>query len=188
MATTNANFQLLCRNPENPTGRWCSLTFTHPLPSEVCVEPTKEIEGQLKAVLIPIFRSHNPEVLRVSQKNCVYCTSPASAVNYTPVSYLHTTDPHIGALATVVCSSVKCQTEVHNDTQHIARRVNSGEDIINFEKGPKIRCCGCFEIKSNLKHCGGCRKVVYCGEACQRKDWGRHRPACTVAPGICNFA
>ena len=182
MATTNTKFQLLCRTPDrqNPL---CRLTFTHPLPNAVCVEPTQEIEAQLKALLISILDSHNPAVLGVSPKQCFNCPSPASTVNYNPLSFLHTSNPRINCPTTVVCSSVDCQTRIHYDAQHILAVVTSGEDPINAAGRPKSRCCKCFAMKSDLQLCGGCRKVVYCGEACQWQDWRRHRRACTVAPG-----
>ena len=42
-----------------------------------------------------------------------------------------------------------------------------------------MRCCVCGrsqqELGGNLKTCGGCHKVLYCGRSCQKKDWQRHR-------------
>ena len=42
-----------------------------------------------------------------------------------------------------------------------------------------MRCCVCGrsqqELDGNLKTCGGCLKVLYCGRSCQKKDWQRHR-------------
>ncbi|KAI0317767.1 hypothetical protein OF83DRAFT_1058096 [Amylostereum chailletii] len=32
--------------------------------------------------------------------------------------------------------------------------------------------------KPKLKECTGCRKVRYCSEACQKKDWKAHKPRC----------
>ena len=28
--------------------------------------------------------------------------------------------------------------------------------------------------------CGGCKTVAYCSEACQRQDWERHKPVCSM--------
>lgn len=32
--------------------------------------------------------------------------------------------------------------------------------------------------RPKLKACGGCQKVRYCSEACQKKDWGTHKAQC----------
>ncbi|KAF5333054.1 hypothetical protein D9758_017865 [Tetrapyrgos nigripes] len=43
----------------------------------------------------------------------------------------------------------------------------------------KRRCCVCrAKGKPKIKTCTGCRKVRYCSEACQKKDWKKHKKVC----------
>ena len=39
-------------------------------------------------------------------------------------------------------------------------------------------CWTCGNPGGSLLRCSGCRKARYCGEACYREDWGRHREWC----------
>ena len=46
-------------------------------------------------------------------------------------------------------------------------------------KSGKIRLCWhCLEEEKPQLKCGGCRKARYCGEECQKEDWGRHGDWC----------
>ncbi|KAI0370235.1 hypothetical protein BV20DRAFT_305450 [Pilatotrama ljubarskyi] len=39
--------------------------------------------------------------------------------------------------------------------------------------------CNTREVRAaEFKRCGGCREVVYCGQACQKDDWKTHKPRC----------
>lgn len=38
-------------------------------------------------------------------------------------------------------------------------------------KRNRIECKICFETNKPLSTCAGCKKAIYCGTACQRKDW-----------------
>jgi hypothetical protein len=42
-------------------------------------------------------------------------------------------------------------------------------------------CAGCgtsVEVKDKLRQCSGCKRVLYCGKACQNADWPAHKSAC----------
>lgn len=71
---------------------------------------------------------------------------------------------------------------------HTLRRLVSGtsEDGAGVEaarRGERSGChaCGSEQSKNggDLKHCAKCAKARYCGRACQRADWKRHKPECT---------
>lgn len=47
------------------------------------------------------------------------------------------------------------------------------------EESRKCHNCGA-ESGGRTKKCGGCRKAVYCGEACQLADWKTHKPLCII--------
>jgi hypothetical protein len=61
----------------------------------------------------------------------------------------------------------------------VCGRETAGEEEQDNVNG--CRNCGTEKSKNDedLKSCGRCRKVKYCGEACQRADWKRHKQACT---------
>ena len=46
--------------------------------------------------------------------------------------------------------------------------------------GPRCQSCCCV---NDLRRCGGCRQVWYCGDDCQRADWASHRAECKAKKG-----
>jgi hypothetical protein len=42
-------------------------------------------------------------------------------------------------------------------------------------------CAACGRSGADLKRCGGCRLVMYCGADCQRADWTVHKEVCKMA-------
>ena len=42
-------------------------------------------------------------------------------------------------------------------------------------------CGGCCPLRFGVLRCGRCLNMWYCGEACQRQDWPRHREECIIA-------
>ncbi|KAI0773887.1 hypothetical protein C8Q74DRAFT_1199891 [Fomes fomentarius] len=39
--------------------------------------------------------------------------------------------------------------------------------------------CNTREVRAaEFKRCGGCKEVVYCGQACQKEDWPAHKKSC----------
>lgn len=49
------------------------------------------------------------------------------------------------------------------------------------EKTEQERCAACGKT-GELKRCGRCRTVHYCGPACQKQHWKTHKPDCKAAP------
>jgi hypothetical protein len=42
-------------------------------------------------------------------------------------------------------------------------------------------CFSCWKASSQLKRCTACKRVSYCSQDCQKKDWGDgHRKTCKV--------
>ena len=35
---------------------------------------------------------------------------------------------------------------------------------------------------TEFKRCGGCKEVVYCGQACQKADWPAHKTSASSLP------
>jgi hypothetical protein len=42
-----------------------------------------------------------------------------------------------------------------------------------------LGCASCGIVTGELKRCGRCKAVVYCGPECQRKHWSSHKSVCT---------
>jgi hypothetical protein len=59
------------------------------------------------------------------------------------------------------------------------------KDHAYYPEAPVLReCAGCDKINDQvadgLKGCGGCKKVMYCGKDCQKRDWKHHKAFCKV--------
>jgi hypothetical protein len=57
-----------------------------------------------------------------------------------------------------------------------------------FNVTPKGGCCVYCEesperVAMNLSRCGACKKVVYCGAACQKAHWPMHKEQCKALQG-----
>jgi hypothetical protein len=46
---------------------------------------------------------------------------------------------------------------------------------------PTKRCEYCLRSEGPLQRCGHCGAIYYCGRACQKKHWPRHKPKCMGA-------
>lgn len=67
------------------------------------------------------------------------------------------------------------------------REESKSQQIIRLSKDPLLSCafCGASIIPiMGMKHipvvkkCSGCKEVSYCGKACQKQDWQRHKAKC----------
>jgi hypothetical protein len=66
------------------------------------------------------------------------------------------------------------------ETEKPLRFVNILSSIIDLNEGSCSRCNKPIEWRTT-QFCGGCRRVVYCGETCQKEDWqsGKHSSDCS---------
>lgn len=86
----------------------------------------------------------------------------------------------------VYMSAMECVIKVLKKMgQHISvKEVGEfGQDILLLYllKCPyitKSMCCNVCSKIDNLKMCSRCKKVSYCNEECQRKDWNTHKNDC----------
>ena len=60
-----------------------------------------------------------------------------------------------------------------------AREVLVAREAAALPKLPQARCARCGEAAS--KRCAACGGPAYCGAACQKLDWKRHKPECKAA-------
>ena len=42
--------------------------------------------------------------------------------------------------------------------------------------------CGCYKHHSEMKRCGRCLNVCYCGKECQTQHWDIHKQKCKTLP------
>lgn len=45
----------------------------------------------------------------------------------------------------------------------------------------RVRCDGCGQTSLGLQRCSRCHQALFCGRACFRASWQRHKPACNAA-------
>ena len=92
------------------------------------------------------------------------------------------------AVALDVCNAIKKQFGIPRGEQRLAlgtetlrpmARLPHGELFLVLTRAP-IFCqgCGFKQADKKLRVCSGCYNARYCDEACQRKDWVRHKPDC----------
>ena len=62
-------------------------------------------------------------------------------------------------------------------TEHDKTKEVEGVKKADSSSSPPI-CWSCLECAKPLLRCVGCMKARYCGEECQREDWGRHGEWC----------
>ena len=73
-----------------------------------------------------------------------------------------------------------------SDPSHKRPASGGGVDVAAGDGGDKKHrptgepCARCGAAAS--RRCGQCRETAYCGAACQRGDWPRHRRGCVAAP------
>jgi len=48
----------------------------------------------------------------------------------------------------------------------------------SFHINPIKECHGCYVRDQKFLKCSGCLTILYCGEACQKADWKKHKPNC----------
>ena len=50
------------------------------------------------------------------------------------------------------------------------------------ERGESKVCEVCRKVSATVKKCGGCKKLAYCSQVCQKADWKKHRMRCGKTP------
>lgn len=81
------------------------------------------------------------------------------------------------------------QGHSHQLTDFANKQINFIETGQHFQAEGAVRletdqlfdtsCCPVCKKTENLKQCGRCKKVQYCGTVCQREHWSSHKTSCT---------
>ena len=68
-----------------------------------------------------------------------------------------------------------------NDTKYQINILRNHFNEIGMESEKinyTIKSCKRYGKTDNLKSCGACKKVKYCGTTCQKSDWKEHKKVC----------
>ncbi|KAI9062064.1 hypothetical protein FKP32DRAFT_1593927, partial [Trametes sanguinea] len=135
---------------------------------------------------------------------CEFCGEPSRETHVQNIS----SGPHIDPPRLVIYCHFVCDM----DTAHVRRNLLATHNYMNMASGgaagpppnfdawtrppgvtyPLSGSCACCERDetagddAGLKKCSSCRLTRYCGAACQKKDWPRHKVACKMIHSV-NF-
>lgn len=178
MATRSARFHFVC--DKAPQG----LDFNHPVP-ESLVNPLSKVREEssfaerFRHAILPFIKEHEAACRAASNPFCVSCGSPITTVLQTPMSYLHKADdPHVAVLVGSVCGKVECEIETRQAIQEEMLEAGTRREA---EVGGT--CCAVCGTREQVKGCGRCKAVGYCGKDHQRADWKRHKRECVHMAG-----
>ncbi len=88
-------------------------------------------------------------------------------------------------------SKAKMSIKFDNENKIIRIKTDQGNTInitsqsnlkTKYPKTYKVKkkCANCNIMRNKeLKKCGGCRKIYYCGNECQRNNWKYHKNKCS---------
>jgi hypothetical protein len=81
-----------------------------------------------------------------------------------------------GALESSGCSSKRLAALLRAEGASEAQ-------VLALRRGYRDSCASCGLRGEALKFCTACFEATYCGRACQRDDWPRHKVACGAKKG-----
>lgn len=177
MSTRDTLFKFHCRNDH---GLNQTLEFVHPIPSSLITTTGHDDPSYLprfSQAIVPILLQHGAACQAASSTKCEVCASPPVKVVQTPISLLYLVkNPLVDCFVTAVCEKADCATKARKTTDMRAREEFKGD--VEPDVGREVMLCGACGRVDNVKKCGGCGVVAYCGKECQKKDWEMHKQVC----------
>jgi hypothetical protein len=173
MTTRAVRFQFLCDKVAE------GLNFSHPVPESLITPLSKarkesSFHDRFRRAILPFMKEHEAACRAASNPICGSCGSPITAVLQTPMSYLHKAgDPHVAVIVSGVCGKVECEIETRQAIQEEMLEAGAGH-----ESEVAGTCCVICGTREQIKRCGRCKTVGYCGKDHQRADWKRHKRVC----------
>jgi hypothetical protein len=78
--------------------------------------------------------------------------------------------------------SVKTRHAQHPAQAHLLARTLAVQAAAATMEVARCSASGCTAVGAVLRTCKGCKRVQYCGAACQKAHWGEgHKAACGAA-------
>lgn len=133
-------------------------------------------------------RSHIDEVNEsifnhVKPLKCQSCgTRDAITFLHHPMLFLEVEPPRVEDLLSPVCCRATCSMQAHQEIE-LALAQQAAYAVLNPNKiGEVLVCCAsCSKPATHdepLQQCSRCKSVRYCGSACQRAHWPKHKVMC----------
>jgi len=103
---------------------------------------------------------------------CVICKKRCMVVDFFAYSILC----HPNSLRKIHILESTCSEQCKQSVFHTQSKANKFEtDAI------KTKCISCFkQHDTTIPKCGGCEKVRYCNQECQKAHWIEHKPICEM--------
>lgn len=182
MAIRPVRFEFYC---EDDNG---GLEYTHNLPSslwatraQLSEKDARYIEQFTNAVR-PIMKEHEATCRAASNPFCKNCGSSAVRVMQTPMSFLHVVDdPFVGTWVNPVCRNGECEIQILQEVQGtMSKAVLEGQTPRGSRPSTsfEVMLCNVCGKVGEVKRCGRCKVVAYCGKEHQKVDWKVHKRTC----------
>ncbi|KAF2826141.1 hypothetical protein CC86DRAFT_466925 [Ophiobolus disseminans] len=133
---------------------------------------THSVPANLIATAHEASSPYQAECNAKAGKNCINCRGSAGIAALTPCSYLHImNEPFINVLVHSTCGLTMCIKAAKVMMQEVM------EEVGEMERDQDVKCESCGE-RENIKRCAKCKVVGYCGTACQKRGWKKHKKIC----------
>lgn len=153
----------------------------YPLPTSL-VGPeahlTPGYANRFQDAVEPILAEQQGRCLKACPKQCIDCSAPTTHAFQVPNSSLHhspETDgksPTVQVMVLPLCNKSSCAENAAANMRMFQQRA------LASQKKAEQGACEVCEKMEGTSRCTGCKQVSYCGRACQKKDWKRHKLYC----------
>ena len=141
-------------------------------------EPLKQ---EKEAFVREITSRYIPRTLQTKPFTCAFCEKSADTFEQAPLYALH--DPSALAInnkLVPVCKAPACHQLARRLLATILHKLATDRYHID-EIGPEmVSCSSCCKLgQTAFNRCGRCMGPAYCDKDCQRREWSKHKKACT---------
>ena len=185
MATCPARFEFYCGEKE--------LRYIHNIPSSLVTLEAQAAQKDAAYVNLfvnaiqPIMKEHETACLANSNASCENCGSPRVMVLQTPTSWLHKVDdPFVIVWVNPICGKGECEIRIRQEVQNIMSEVaqnDQGRKVRGPSASMEVMPCRICGKTEEIRRCGRCRVVGYCGKEHQKEDWEIHKKVCVSKDG-----
>ncbi|KAJ7159513.1 hypothetical protein C8R46DRAFT_1108454 [Mycena filopes] len=156
-------------------------------------------EEELEGLYRELTERINPELAHNSEAwECRGCGRPAVEFGWFSI-YTALEKKYNRCSLTIAACCANCAPKMRKGTLELARKhTESGENkSIRLDTiprpdalgAPSAACLVCRKEPEGeavtMARCGRCKLVRYCGAACQKEDWARHKTVCSKIKNVC---